>query len=247
MGDFESLFCGFPSCWFHYFVPLLGNMTFTLYSVWLSPPCRKVWFACLEKEIAIERLIEKPWERRSELFALNPAGQVPVLSHGEQVICDSNAIVEYLDDVHREKPLLGLTALQKAEVRRLMAWFDGKFAREVTQNLLDEKVFKRLFDKGNPNSSAIRAGAQNIHYHLEYIGYLVERRNWLAGELFSLADITAAAHLSCLDYIGAVPWEQHEQAKNWYMRLKSRRTFRPILQERMPSVQPALHYARLDF
>ncbi len=50
-------------------------------------------------------------------------------------------------------------------------------------------------------------GQANLGYHLDYIGYLVERRRWLAGDHFSLADITAAAHLSALDYLGDVPWD----------------------------------------
>ena len=87
----------------------------------------------------------------------------------------------------------------------------------------------------------------NIHTHMDYISYLVERRKWLAGHEFSLADITAAAHLSTLDYIGDVPWKDHESAKGWYARIKSRPSFRPLLGDRIPSAPPPSHYADLDF
>ena len=53
---------------------------------------------------------------------------------------------------------------------------------------------------------------QNIHYHLDYIAYLAERRNWLAGDDFSMADISAGAHLSAIDYLGDVPWDEHPEA-----------------------------------
>ena len=94
---------------------------------------------------------------------------------------------------------------------------------------------------------AIRAGHANLPYHLDYLGYLVERRRWLAGDHFSIADITAAAQLSSLDYLGDVPWDTHEPAKEWYARIKSRPSFRPILADHMPGVPPPKHYADLDF
>src|SRR5439155_1406140 len=68
-----------------------------------------------------------------------------------------------------------------------------------------------------------------------------------AGDHFSIADITAAAQLSSLDYLGDVPWDAHEPAKEWYARIKSRPSFRPILTDHLPGVPPPAHYADLDF
>jgi glutathione S-transferase len=163
------------------------------------------------------------------------------------VLADSNAIAEYLDDVYREKILIGINPVDRAEVRRLVAWFDVKMNHEVTENLVGEKMMKRFLGFGQPNSSAIRAGHANIVHHLDYIGYLTERRRWLAGDNFSLADIAAAAHLSALDYLGDVPWENHESAKEWYARVKSRPSFRPLLSDHIPGAPPPKHYADLDF
>jgi glutathione S-transferase len=221
--------------------------TRTLYHIWLSPFSRKVILALGEKKCAYQSVIEKVWERRPEFFALNPAGQVPVLVESDLVIADSTAICEYLDEVYPTPPLIGTTPAERAEARRIAAWFDGKFNAEVTQYLLEEKVFKRLLYKRNPNSAALRAGSANMHSHLDYIGWLTERRNWLAGDHLSIADLAAAGHLSGLDYLGDVPWDDHPAAKEWYMRIKSRPSFRPLLTERMPSVTAARHYAELDF
>ena len=100
---------------------------------------------------------------------------------------------------------------------------------------------------GEPRSELIRAGRENIGYHMDYITYLVERRNYIASEVFSLADIAAAAHLSCLDYLGDVPWDRYLGAKEWYARVKSRPSFRAILADHMPGLPPPRHYADLDF
>jgi glutathione S-transferase len=219
-----------------------------LYHQSLSPFCRKVRITFAEKKLEFEARLEPVWERRAEFLALNPAGDVPVLIESDgAVLADSQAIVEYLDESTPEPPLLGGTPLERAEVRRLIAWFDVKFNAEVTDNLVGEKVMSRMLRRGHPDSAAIRAGHANIRSHLEYISFLMERRNWLAGDRLTLADITAAAHLSCVDYIGDVPWNGYEDAKIWYARVKSRPSLRGILADAIPGLPPIAAYADLDF
>lgn len=219
-----------------------------LYHLWLSPACRKIRIALAEKSLDFTMKVERVWERRPEFLALNPAGEVPVLIEPDgSVLADSWAIAEFLDEVYRDKLLLGLNPVDRAEVRRLVAWFDIKMNAEVTDNLVGEKMMKRFLGFGEPNSLAIRAGKANLGHHLNYIGWLVERRRWLAGEHFSLADVSAAAHLSALDYIGDVPWDEYEAAKEWYARVKSRPSFRGILADHIPGAPPPKHYADLDF
>ena len=94
----------------------------------------------------------------------------------------------------------------------------------------------------------VRAARANIRYHLRYIGYLTAQRNWLAGDRLTYADLAAAAHLSCADFLGDVPWDEDEAAKDWYARMKSR----PSLPRRCSptgcraSRRPRV-YADLDF
>ena len=220
----------------------------TLYHFWLSPGARKVRLILKEKNLEFDLKIERSWERRPEFLALNPAGETPVLVEADgTVLADSAAIAEYLEEAYPDRPLIGLDPVQRAETRRLVGWFDGKFNVEVTQNLVEEKMTKRLLGQGQPNSATIRAGSANLRQHLDYIGWLVERRNYLAGDQFSLADIAAAAHLSAIDYLGDVPWESFESAKEWYARVKSRPSFRPLLADHIPGAAPPKHYADLDF
>ena len=219
-----------------------------LYHLWMLPACRKVRITLREKKLDFELRTENVFERRDEFLSLNPAGDVPVLVESDgTALSGSDAICEFLDEVHPDPPLIGRQALQRAEVRRLVHWFDEKFNTEVTENLIGEKMIKRFLGQGSPNSQAVRAGHANIHHHLDYIGYLSERRTWLAGGNFSLADITAAAHLSIVDYQGDVPWTEHEEAKDWYARVKSRPSFRPLLDDLIPGLAPPKHYANLDF
>jgi glutathione S-transferase len=100
---------------------------------------------------------------------------------------------------------------------------------------------------GPPDTDAIRAARHNIRYHLAYIGWLVQTRNFIAGDRLTYADLAAAAHLSVADYLGDVPWTEDEAAKSWYARVKSRPSFRPLLAETLAGLMPATHYANLDF
>ena len=219
-----------------------------LYHLPLSPYARKVRLALAEKRLPFELRMEKVWERRPEYLELNPAGTVPTLVEDNGLaIPDSMAICEYLEEAYPDTGLLGRTLAERVEVRRLVAWFDGKFASEVTRNLVGEKYLKRLTGRGNPDPAAMRTGYLGLRYHLEYLGWLAETRKWLAGGALSLADFAAAAHLSCIDYIGDVDWSVSAPAKDWYAQMKSRPSFRGLLSDRVPGTTPPEHYADLDF
>lgn len=219
-----------------------------LYHTPLSPFCRKIRLALKEKGLDFELVQENPWDSSLDVFALNPAGEVPVLLEPDgTTISGGYAITEYLEERYPDITLLGQTPMQRAEVRRLVGWFDHKFDYEVTQNILFEKVFKHYLRGGEPNSAAIRMGRQNIFYHLDYIGHLFSTRYFLAGDALTMADLAAAAHLSALDCLGDVPWDYNKAAHNWYALIKSRPSMRCILNERVRGVRPPEYYADPDF
>lgn len=220
-----------------------------LYHTHLSPFCRKIRMMLKEKGLDFELICENPWDRNLEFFALNPAGEVPVLiEEDSSAISGAYAIAEYLEERYPTVNLIGRSPTERAEVRRLIDWFDHKFDFEVTQNILFEKVFKHYFQSGaTPNSAAIRNGKNNMLYHLDYIGYLAGERYFLAGDVPTLADLAAAAHLSALDYIGDVPWEYNKAAQGWYALMKSRPSMRCILIERVRGVRPPAYYENPDF
>jgi glutathione S-transferase len=199
---------------------------------------------------------EKVWDRRESFLELNPAGSTPVLvEEGYPAIPGAGVIAEYLDETRGhdlgDRRLMPLDLAGRIETRRLCSWFNEKFFEEVSGPLVHERFYKRHMrieqGGGPPSTDAIRAARANIRYHLAYIGWLVGRRDWLAGDRLSFADLAAAAHLSSVDYLGDVPWTENEAAKTWYARLKSRPSFRTILAEQMPGLPASAHYADLDF
>ncbi|MEL7301522.1 MAG: glutathione S-transferase family protein [Pseudomonadota bacterium] len=219
----------------------------TLYHAPLSPFCRKVRLSLAEKKIEVTLVEERYWEQSGDFMRRNPAGKVPVLRHEGRVMSESTAICEYIEEAYPAPPLLPQSKDARFEVRRLVAWFDDKFHREVTSNLLYERVNKKITGQGYPDSSNVKAGSKAIKYHLDYMAWLLDQRRWLAGDVMTLADFAAAAHLSALDYISDVDWNRSEGVKDWYAKIKSRPAFRSILADVVPGFPPPRHYADLDF
>lgn len=218
-----------------------------LFHVALSPFCRKVRLCLAEKKIEVELVEERYWEQDPDFMRRNPAGKVPVLKLGGRTLSESQAICEYLDELHPEPRLMPNTPEGRYEVRRMCAWFDDKFHSEVTSKLLYERVNKKISKAGYPDSGAVKAGAKAIKYHLDYMGWLLDQRRWLAGDAMSLADFAGAAHLSALDYISDVDWNRNENVREWYSKIKSRPSFRGLLADQVPGFVPPPHYADLDF
>lgn len=222
----------------------------------LCPLSRSIRITLAELGLELDVIEEQPWDVGQDLLQLNPAGELPVLEiDAGPVLCGAYAISEYIADELKRHPVDGLEVPlfpgnreQRAEVRRLVDWFHGKFHREVTKELLFEKVYTRLHPgSAGPDADILRAIRGNLRYHLSYISYLAHGRRWLAGEDLSFADIAAAAHLSSVDYLGEVAWEEFPLAKEWYARVKSRPAFRAILSDRLPGATPPSHYTDLDF
>jgi len=218
-----------------------------LYHVPLSPFCRKVRLVLAEKRIECELVEERYWEQGADFLRRNPAGKVPVLRMDGQTLAESAAICEYIEERHPEPPLMPRGAEARYEVRRLVGWFDDKFHHEVTSKLLYERVNKKIMKQGFPDSRNVKDGSRAVKFHLDYMAWLLDHRRWLAGDVMTLADFAAAAHLSALDYISDIDWNRSEAVKDWYAKIKSRPAFRGILADQVPGFPPPTHYADLDF
>lgn len=219
----------------------------------LDPFSRRLRLALAEYGVPVELIDELPWEPSADIFELNPVGTVPVyLEDAATPVCGIEAIGEYLEETKSDRlSLIPGDVFARAEVRRLLGWFDGKFYAEVSEPILTEKVIRRFLRQekggGGPDTGRVRQAMAQLRSHLDYIGHLADCRPWLAGDGLSLADLSAAAHLSAIDYFGDVPWAEYPAAKSWFQRVKSRPSFRPLLADMVRGITPGPHYADLDF
>ena len=195
-----------------------------------------------------DSVVEQPIEFSVKIKELNPAYELPVLvDENATVVSGAYPISEYIDDMASSGYMMGNTVKQRSEIRQIIDWFDRKFHREVSHPILREKYIKTMMRGGQLNTESVRAAQKSILHHLDYIGKLHRQRKWLAGDSFTLADITAAAHLSCVDYFFDVPWEHNTDAKDWYALVKSRPSLRYVLTDRVSAFRPPEHYENPDF
>jgi len=223
-----------------------------LYHFAFDPGSRAARLALGEARLDFTETPVRPWEDGCPVATLNPSGMPPVLQVSEDggralTLCEPAAILGWLEERSREPLLLPVDAAERAEVRRLLAWFDRRFTDEVNAVLLHERMEKPLLRLGPPEARALRAGREALKSHLVMLEGLLAERDALAGRRISQADIVAAAHLSVLDYFGELAWAAYPGLKTWYMKLKSRPSFRPLLADRFPGAPPSGHYADLDF
>jgi glutathione S-transferase len=232
-----------------------------LYHHTMSVDSRFIRLILSEYEESVEFIEELTWLRRSEFLKLNPANTLPVLieenqgAQGTAPICGAMVIAEYLDETRgalkRERRLFPESPAKRAEVRRIMNWVLVKLENEVTRYMVHERVIKSQIPRdqggGAPDSTAIRAARANIKYHIKYLGWLATTRDWLGGDRLSYADLSVGAAISVLDYLGEVPWSENDALKEWYACLKSRPSFRPLLNDKIRGLPPVSHYVDLDF
>lgn len=228
----------------------------TLYHHPMSAASRYIRLLMAEYGQPVRLLEEKPWERRMEFLQINAAGTLPVLMVDEgQFIPGALVISEYLDETSgammRDKRLLPERTMERVETRRLVEWFLVKFEAEVTRYIVQERVFKLLMSKeeggGAPDTNTIRAARANLKSHMKYLNALIKSRDWLSGKRITAADMAAAAAISVLDYLGEVQWEDEPEAKEWFATMKSRPSYRPLLQDKIVTLPPSSHYTDLDF
>ena len=225
----------------------------TLYHWPLDPDSRQARLALAEKKLKFKLETVVPWAPTQAFLNVCVEAVPPCLvettDSGKTVISSARAICEYAaDDESGRNPLLPHTAKDRAEVRRLCHWFDVKFASDVNAYILSERLEKSLSGGGAPDPSVLRVGREHLKsYHLEYLSWLLESRTWLACNQMTLADLAAGAHISCLDYLDEIKWDDWPELKEWYQKLKSRPSFRPLLKDTIPGLRPPRHYADLDF
>ena len=228
----------------------------TLYHHPFCPHSRFIRLVLGEMGIEPRLVEEKAWDRRRDFLLMAPEGATPVMLDDDgPSLSGAQVIAEYLDETRGlglgDRRLMPQDPLARAETRRLMHWFNVKLFHESSQWLVREKVYKRFMSNAQGGGArtwtpcARRAPICAIICATSATSS--GRSNWLAGDRLTYADLAAAAHLSCADYLGDAQWDENETAKTWYARMKSRPSFRPLLAERLPGMMPSVAYADLDF
>jgi len=194
-----------------------------LYDFPLAPNPRKLRVYLAEKGIEIPRVIvniTKGEQYTPEFLAKNPMGGLPVLELDDgSCLRESLAIIEYLEELHPEPPMIGRTPLERARVRALERSADVGLLMGVA------RVFHATHAvlPGRVPDAALAARFRNdLDKPANYLdGLLADGRPFVAGEHATIADCTLFAAME-FERTGnlAIAWPAH--LARWYERFRTR-------------------------
>ena len=148
----------------------------------------KVKFALLEKGVEFQE--ELVWADRSpELLARSPLGKIPFLETDQGVICESQVLMEYVEDAYPQKPLLPADPFAAAKVRELITFL------ELHLELVARELYIEAFFSGKVTDEVKERTQKLLKRNVKAFGKLAKFAPYIAGSEFTMADCAAMVHL----------------------------------------------------
>ena len=206
----------------------------------LSPFVRKVHLLAAEKGVAVEMVLGRPGQPNPEFEAASPFGKIPALQDGDFTLADSTAICTYIDALHPQPPMLPGDARAKGRA----IWFE-EFADTILVAAGGKVLFNRFVGPklmGLVGDEALaEQGLKELGPIMDYLEAHAPDSGWLAGDGFSIGDISVASALRSLGYINLEPDPaKHPRAAAWYDRVKGRASWRLVAEREAAVMSRAL-------
>lgn len=194
----------------------------------MAPNGLRVAVFLAEKGIEIPTEITNPLEgaTRSEAFLkINPLGEIPALQlESGQVITESIAICRYLEELHPDQPLLGANILERAQIEMWNRRMELRLFRAIGDVGLHEIEFFK--DKVEQMPDYAETQKRAFLKELRWLNdSLSDGRPFIAGETFSVADITGAAALMVAKFVKVDIPDELSHVKKWASEIMSRPSF----------------------
>ena len=159
----------------------------------------KVKLAMLEK--GIEFTEELNWASKDEpTLEASPLGKVPFLRTPQGTLCESQVIVEYLEDAYPQVPLLPDDPFERAKVRELVAFV------ELHLELVARRVYPQAFFGGTVSQGTIDATRRDLLRGIAGFARRARVEPYLAGDRFTMADCAGVVHLPVISLATKAIW-----------------------------------------
>jgi glutathione S-transferase len=154
-----------------------------------------------------------------EYLALNPRGQVPTLRDGDDVICESIAIMAFLDRKYPSPPLFGEKPAETGHIWQAIceqvSYLDGPG---------DRYILPLYFNRADTEAAAVREAVPLVRAELDRLEARLRDRTWMIGNRISAADIAVFPMIKSVERAAGKP-----QAQSFELRLQP-------LTERYPAI-----------
>ena len=162
----------------------------TLHGFALSNYYNKVKLALLEKGVPFEEKYCGVQQKDEALLAASPLGKIPYLTTEQGCLSESQVILEYLEAVYPEPPLLPRDPFAAAKVRELVTFLDWHL--EIAARQLYPAAFFGAAPLSESNAARIR---REIEQKIAGLRRLAKFGPYVAGDTFTMADCSAFADL----------------------------------------------------
>jgi glutathione S-transferase len=155
-----------------------------------------------------------------EFATLNPNKLMPVLEDDGFVLCESNAILQYLAAKKPERGLWPSDAKRQADVLRWMSWESAHWAPDGCSILIRENLLKRIFGGGDPDPAEIVRGENEFNRFGGVLDGCLKGRKWLTGNELTIADYSVGAWMA-VSQLAQYPLAKYTEINRWYSALSS--------------------------
>ncbi|HEY1416080.1 MAG TPA: glutathione S-transferase family protein [Caulobacteraceae bacterium] len=192
----------------------------------VGPNPRVVKMFMAEKGLDIEKVSVDlmAGENRQEGYGkVNPSGTMPALEVDEEfVLAEITAICEYLEELHPTPALIGETPMQRAETRMWTRRIDLGIVEPMTNGFRYSqglRLFQSRIHVIPQAADDLKAIAQE---KLSWLDKLIEGREWIVGDRFTLADIMLYCFLDFGTQVGQPLNPDNKNIAAWFERAKAR-------------------------
>ncbi len=189
-----------------------------------------------------------------DFLKLNPKAVVPVIEHDGNVITESNAIIEYLDEAFPEPPLMPADAAGRATVRNWLIQLDAglhvnvarlsfaiafrhqvlaahKTAEDLEAHIakaptLELETRRREHMTDELESPRMKVAVAAYEKLLADMERVLSEQEWLVGDRLSLADFGYAPYITRLEHLQLRHWwDERSAVRGWLERIKATRGY----------------------
>lgn len=200
------------------------------------PASNFVWvtrIACNEKGVPYTLVPSLP--HTPEVQAIHPLGRIPVMRHGDIVLCESRAICCYIDQAFAGPPLVPREPSAAARVEQWLSLVNTAVDLLLVRTYLRAYIFPNTAD-ASPERPTIEAALPKMQQHFQMLDAAVAATGYLAGESFTLADMNL---LPTLYYMNKMPESRSMLAQAAHLKAYFERHIeRPSVRRSFPESMP---------